>query len=608
MRFVHSYWTRPVIEKRWGYEPEELQRGDLLTFALSVSYIKKLGHEIVLYTDDKGKELLGSLPYDEIYTTLNDIPEDVPSMMWAYGKFFAMQNEPLGSIHIDGDVFIKSKECIERIESGEYDVFCQNLDKESPLSLGPQIHYATWKLLNEFNLDWKGFPINGKFQYNVGILRITNQSLKEKYFNFFYDITEQVKNHPIAIKAIKQSAFCAISVIAEQQFLYEMIQKDKYKVKTLINKICDEGYIDIEALKEFKDLGYEHILGAQKYHMESELLSRLFEINKNLYNEIVSYPLFLKKKNNENVKFVHTYWSKPSQSERWDVDKQKQEVSNILIQTLSVVYLKRLGQKIVLHTDEHGREMFKHLPYDEVFTTLNEIPNDIPSFIWAYGKFFAMQNESLGSIHIDGDVFIKKQECLDKIVNGDYDILLQNIECEPDTKEGVRIYSWSWDRLKNIKFLNDFDWEHGYFGYNVGVIRIKNQELKDKYFNHYFNNVNYIKKQPNAIEQLNSDTKACPDVILEQQALYELINRDKYKVKLLLSNTKDFSVTQLDAKNMGFQHLIGKKKYSLIPQVKKTLLKLDEKLYLKTMEHLKTMYGEWVLDFNGIKYEPEFTL
>ena len=608
MRFVHSYWTRPVIEKRWGYEPEELQRGDLLTFALSVSYIKKLGHEIVLYTDDKGKELLGSLPYDEIYTTLNDIPEDVPSMMWAYGKFFAMQNEPLGSIHIDGDVFIKSKECIERIESGEYDVFCQNLDKESPLSLGPQIHYATWKLLNEFNLDWKGFPINGKFQYNVGILRITNQSLKEKYFNFFYDITEQVKNHPIAIKAIKQSAFCAISVIAEQQFLYEMIQKDEYKVKTLINKICDEGYIDIEALKEFKDLGYEHILGAQKYHMESELLSRLFEINKNLYNEIVSYPLFLKKKNNENVKFVHTYWSKPSQSERWDVDKQKQEVSNILIQTLSVVYLKRLGQKIVLHTDEHGREMFKHLPYDEVFTTLNEIPNDIPSFIWAYGKFFAMQNESLGSIHIDGDVFIKKQECLDKIVNGDYDILLQNIECEPDTKEGVRIYSWSWDRLKNIKFLNDFDWEHGYFGYNVGVIRIKNQELKDKYFNHYFNNVNYIKKQPNAIEQLNSDTKACPDVILEQQALYELINRDKYKVKLLLSNTKDFSVTQLDAKNMGFQHLIGKKKYSLIPQVKKTLLKLDEELYLKTMEHLKTMYGEWVLDFNGIKYEPEFTL
>ena len=107
MRFVHSYWSKPMKEKRWGYEPEELQRGDLLTFALSVLYIKKLGHTIVLYTDDDGKKLLGELPYDEIYTTLNDIPEDIPPMMWAYGKFFAMKNEPLGAIHIDGDVFIK---------------------------------------------------------------------------------------------------------------------------------------------------------------------------------------------------------------------------------------------------------------------------------------------------------------------------------------------------------------------------------------------------------------------------------------------------------------------------------------------------------------------
>lgn len=219
-----------------------------------------------------------------------------------------------------------------------------------------------------------------------------------------------------------------------------------------------------------------------------------------------------------------------------------------------------------------------------------------------------MKNEPLGAIHIDGDVFIKKQECLDKITSGDYDILLQNIECEPDTRQGVRIYSWSWDRLKNIKFTDEFDWLHGYFGYNVGVIRIKNQELKDKYFNFYFNNVDYIKSQMNAIEQLNTDTMACPDVILEQQALYEIINRDGYNVKLLLSNTKDFAVTQLDARLMGFQHLIGKKKYSLVTRVKKVLSIIDPELYEKTMTHLSNMYGEWVFDYEGIPYIDDFSL
>lgn len=293
---------------------------------------------------------------------------------------------------------------------------------------------------------------------------------------------------------------------------------------------------------------------------------------------------------------------------RWGYEPEELQRGDLLTFALSVLYIKKLGHTIVLYTDDDGKKLLGELPYDEIYTTLNDIPEDIPPMMWAYGKFFAMKNEPLGAIHIDGDVFIKKQECLDKITSGNYDILLQNIECEPDTKEGVRIYSWSWDRLKNIKFTDEFDWLHGYFGYNVGIIRIQNQELKDKYFNFYFNNVDYIKSQKNAIEQLNTDTIACPDVILEQQALYELINRDGYNVKLLLSNTKDFSVTQLDARLMGFQHLIGKKKYSLVTRVKKVLSIIDPELYEKTMAHLSNMYGEWVFDYEGIPYVEDFSL
>jgi hypothetical protein len=595
-------------EKRWGYESEDLQRGDLLMFAISVHYIKSLGHTIVLYTDDDGKKLLGGLPYDEIYTTLNDIPEDISTMMWAYGKFFAMKDEPLGSIHIDGDVFIKSQKCIDKICDGDYDFLCQDLDFRTTLAFGLRIHYAAWKLLDTFGMDWGDYPTEGEYQYNVGILRIMNQQLKDEYFNFFKHITEQVKMHPVASKVIKQCAFCAISVVAEQQFLYEIAVKGGYKVKTLIDTMCGEGYFVPEAEEEMRELGYDHILGARKYHLMDELFELLKNLNPELYDNVKNHEIFQQSLSDEEIRFVHSYWSKPSNNGRWNIESDKQEVSNILIQSLSFAYLKRLNLKTILHTDDKGKKMFSHLPYDEVHLTLNNIPKDIPNYVWAYGKFFAMKDEPLGSVHIDGDVFIKKEECVKRIKEGKYDVLMQNIECEPDTKEGVRIYSWSWDRLKEIKFSDEFDWEHGYFGYNAGIVRLMNQELKDKYFNFYFNSVDDIKQQTAAMKQLNEDNLACPDVILEQQSIFEIINRDSYSIKLLLSNTKDFPTTQLHAKQLGFQHLIGMKKYSLIYRVKHTLSIIDNELYQKTMDHLKNMYGDWVEYFWGIEIGPEHVL
>ena len=59
---------------------------------------------------------------------------------------------------------------------------------------------------------------------------------------------------------------------------------------------------------------------------------------------------------------------------------------------------------------------------------------------------------------------------------------------------------------------------------------------------------------------------------------------------------------------MGFQHLIGKKKYSLVTRVKKVLSIIDPELYEKTMAHLSNMYGEWVLDYEGIPYVEDFSL
>ena len=108
-----------------------------------------------------------------------------------------------------------------------------------------------------------------------------------------------------------------------------------------------------------------------------------------------------------NPLFIHTYWSKPALNNRWDVEKVFQIINNIWYYTTSVAYLKKLGQQIELHTDDFGLKCMDHIPYDKIHLTLNTIPSNIEPYIWAFGKFWALKDCPLNTIHIDGDVFIK---------------------------------------------------------------------------------------------------------------------------------------------------------------------------------------------------------
>ena len=126
MRFVHSLWPSPSLNERWGFDAKTAIITNIWYYSLSVAYLKKLGQKIVLHTDNFGQECLNHIPYDEIYLTIeNEVPKDICPIMWACSKFYALKNEPLESIHIDGDVFIKSQKCLDMINAGSFDLFCQ---------------------------------------------------------------------------------------------------------------------------------------------------------------------------------------------------------------------------------------------------------------------------------------------------------------------------------------------------------------------------------------------------------------------------------------------------------------------------------------------------
>ena len=93
---------------------EESVKNSVYVAALSLKYAQNSGYYVVMYTDTYGYSLLKDLGYDEINTCLDEIPDSVvPYQFFAYPKFFAGLKEPLGSLHIDFDVFLK-KPCVDK--------------------------------------------------------------------------------------------------------------------------------------------------------------------------------------------------------------------------------------------------------------------------------------------------------------------------------------------------------------------------------------------------------------------------------------------------------------------------------------------------------------
>jgi hypothetical protein len=96
---LHSFYT--------GSNSEANLFVNVATYTLSCLYAKKSGFTIYLHTDEKGARLLSHCPYDKIIVDLK--AEDFPlaDILYAAPKLKILEKYPLGTIHIDGDVFFK---------------------------------------------------------------------------------------------------------------------------------------------------------------------------------------------------------------------------------------------------------------------------------------------------------------------------------------------------------------------------------------------------------------------------------------------------------------------------------------------------------------------
>lgn len=271
MRFYHNIWTKPALNGRWGIE-EQLIR-DLWLYALSLHYVKKFGHTIVLHADQLSEQIYSVLPYDAIYRSLDDMAVD--DIFWAAGKVEALKQEPLGSVHIDGDVFLKSLWPFEKIASD-----CDLVVQGDTLTHGS---IESWFRPQLWPYAYECFPQLFQHQqdicYNCGLMRFNNAALKDQFIGLYQELTAHLSLSKRFIELVKDNPGMDIDVLVEQTLL-RILAERQYKVKKLLRRQkMSEHFISVD--------GYQHLMGMSKYMQLPMIHDELKKENPRLYDIVV---------------------------------------------------------------------------------------------------------------------------------------------------------------------------------------------------------------------------------------------------------------------------------------------------------------------------------
>lgn len=270
MNLTTTLWTTPLNNNRWDMKAKDALRNNLMMCALNVSYAKESSAHITMHCNEEAYQYLEKFGYDDVFIDLNDlnIKKTSSTVMWAAGKFISLSKEPIGTIHIDNDVFIKSPKCIEAMKFDDYDFICQNIEV---------CNYAEKEIFREL------IPtVNMDVDYAccVGIVGFNNKELRDNYVNhymYYVDNLQYDKKDDNKVNA---------DLILEQIYLYN--QLDKYSCKFLIGDARVDNMHQMQ--KKAVDIKFEHILGPSKYipYVLNKMYNELNKRNPKLYNLITN--------------------------------------------------------------------------------------------------------------------------------------------------------------------------------------------------------------------------------------------------------------------------------------------------------------------------------
>lgn len=238
--------------------------------------------------------------------------------------------------------------------------------------------------------------------------------------------------------------------------------------------------------------------------------------------------------------------------------------------SLSVAYLRRLGQEVVLHTDPLGNAILGHLPYARIEIPLHA--RGVHPRFWAAGKFVSLLMESGPVAHIDGDVFIKSPECLERI-----EALMEQRRVVVQSTDPAKMYGME---KPLFEAEADFCASHycipdGRDAYNTGILGFADDETRREVCKNYLEVARYFSsKYASGLDQAEYFT---PDLIAEQKMIEGYLRAHGITPGLLLKDPKE-------ATSLGYQHVYTIDKFNSLPRCAATLQAVAPDIFEKTRD------------------------
>ena len=277
-KFIHSYFSRPYLSKnnRWQQQNEHFTA--LWLFALSMEYIHQSNHEIVLFTDDYGKTLFDNLGYDKIFPELNQLQKlNFHERFWAAGKIIALQNSPIGDVHIDGDVFLKNEKLCRYILNVDCDLIVQNSEYAFIEDLHTHYWYA-YTLLEKITPNMQSIINKENLALCCGIVGFKNTELKDKFCTGYFENLRKI--HKYDLELLQQCS--SPDLVFEQLYLYQCAKEMNTKVELLLGEGWDEN-----SDKKAMEKGYCHLITDAKQSELQKVKDKLKQLNPELYNKVL---------------------------------------------------------------------------------------------------------------------------------------------------------------------------------------------------------------------------------------------------------------------------------------------------------------------------------
>lgn len=280
VNFIHVFSHTPITKRYYHHMTfEDMLSYDILCYSLSFTFLKKMGKKVKLYATTNGAKYLNHLKYDEVVIIPDDF--DCDSGLRCLPTIYAFKNEPLSSVFVHGDCFLKEPIILNFLEYIKKDVMVlqeHHISSEeawkffvSPSDITP-LHLSP-------NL------LHGKNSFDLGILKFNNQKLKDDF------IEEVLKNISLYKESLAYQFWdISRSFLPDRGIfsfiLRELVDQGKYTYEEMGG--VKLNYYKYERNKEkLKFMGILHLTQSSKFNetVLSKVCNLFIKTDKEAYNK-----------------------------------------------------------------------------------------------------------------------------------------------------------------------------------------------------------------------------------------------------------------------------------------------------------------------------------